>query len=135
MYTNIVSIHFMLFKKTHHIQSESYKTQHTFEKRKAEFDRIRSKYPDRIPVIAERADKSNIPQIDKKKYLVPADLSMGQFIYVIRKRIKLPPEQAIFIFINNQLPPACALMSQIYKEYADEDGCLYLYYSGENTMG
>jgi GABA(A) receptor-associated protein len=125
----------MLFKKTHHIQSKSYKTQHTFEKRKAEFDRIRSKYPDRIPLIAERVDKSNIPEIYKKKYLVPADLTMGQFVYVIRKRIKLPPEQAIFIFINNQTPPAYSLMSQIYKEYADKDGCLYLYYSGENTLG
>lgn len=37
------------------------------EKRKAEADRIRLKYPDRIPVIAEKAEKSGIPDIDKKK--------------------------------------------------------------------
>jgi hypothetical protein len=30
---------------------------------------------------------------------------VGQFVYVIRKRIKLSPEKAIFIFINNILPP------------------------------
>lgn len=35
---------------------------------------------------------------------MPADLTVGQFVYVIRKRIKLPPEQAIFIFINDRLP-------------------------------
>ena len=35
---------------------------------------------------------------------------MGQFIYVIRKRIKLPPERAIFIFVDNVIPPTAALM-------------------------
>ena len=75
------------------------------EKRQAEAQRIRSKYPDRIPVICEKADRSDIPDIDKKKYLVPSDLTVGQFVYVIRKRIKLSPEKAIFIFINNVLPP------------------------------
>jgi hypothetical protein len=37
------------------------------EKRRAEAERIRSKYPDRIPVICERAEKTDIPDIDKKK--------------------------------------------------------------------
>jgi len=72
-------------------------------------ERIRAKYPDRIPVICEKSDRSDIPDIDKKKYLVPADLTVGQFIYVIRKRIKLPPERAIFIFVNNVIPPTGAL--------------------------
>ncbi|RLN72518.1 hypothetical protein BBJ28_00009488 [Nothophytophthora sp. Chile5] len=115
------------------------------EKRQAEAQRIRSKYPDRIPVraplwyellvICEKADRSDIPDIDKKKYLVPADLTVGQFVYVIRKRIKLSPEKAIFIFINNVLPPTAALMSNIYEEQKDVDGFLYITYSGENTFG
>jgi len=115
--------------------TETFKGQHTFDKRKAEAERIRLKYPDRIPVIAEKAEKSDIPDIDKKKYLVPADLTVGQFVYVIRKRIKLPPEKAIFIFVNNTLPPTASLMSQIYKEQKDEDGFLYVTYSGESTFG
>ncbi|RHY96875.1 hypothetical protein DYB35_006944 [Aphanomyces astaci] len=105
------------------------------KKRQAEAQRIRSKYPDRIPVICEKADRSEIPDIDKKKYLVPADLTVGQFVYVIRKRIKLSPEKAIFIFINNVLPPTAALMSNIYEEQKDSDGFLYITYSGENTFG
>jgi GABA(A) receptor-associated protein len=75
------------------------------EKRQTEAERIRQKYPDRIPVICEKVDKSDIPTIDKKKYLVPADLTVGQFVYVIRKRIKLSPEKAIFVFVNEILPP------------------------------
>ncbi|KAJ9512188.1 hypothetical protein QJQ45_012658 [Haematococcus lacustris] len=106
-----------------------------FYKRKAEAARIKDKYPDRIPVIVEKADKSDIPDIDKKKYLVPSDLTVGQFVYVIRKRIKLTPEKAIFIFVRNILPPTAALMSSIYEEHRDEDGFLYITYSGENTFG
>ena len=36
---------------------------------KTESARIREKYPDRIPVIVEKVEKSDIPDIDKKKYV------------------------------------------------------------------
>ena len=138
-----------------------FKDEHPFEKRKAEAERIRQKYADRIPVsayskpsptplrhilkpirshlhplcqptnnypqvICEKVEKSDIATIDKKKYLVPADLTVGQFVYVIRKRIKLGPEKAIFIFVDEVLPPSAALMSSIYEEHKDEDGFLYI---------
>ncbi|CAJ0768580.1 19072_t:CDS:2, partial [Entrophospora sp. SA101] len=77
-------------------------------------------------VICEKVEKSDIATIDKKKYLVPADLTVGQFVYVIRKRIKLSPEKAIFIFVDEVLPPTAALMSSIYEEHKDDDGFLYI---------
>ena len=113
----------------------SFKSAHSLDKRKAEAERIRLKYPDRIPVIAEREKGSHLTEIDKKKYLVPNDLTVGQMVYVIRKRIKLQPEEAMFIFVNRILPPTGALMSEIYREHKDEDGFLYITYSGENTFG
>ncbi|KAI0488287.1 hypothetical protein KFK09_028115 [Dendrobium nobile] len=115
--------------------NSSFKLVHDFEKRRAEAARIREKYPDRIPVIVEKAERSDITNIDKKKYLVPADLTVGQFVYVIRKRIKLSAEKAIFIFVDNVLPPTGSVMSKIYEEKKDEDGFLYVTYSGENTFG
>lgn len=105
------------------------------EKRKAEAERILTRFPDRLPVICEKVETSDIADIDKRKYLVPKDLSVGQFVYVIRKRIKLPSEKAIFIFVNDILPPTASLMSRIYEEHHDEDGFLYVLYSGENTFG
>jgi len=79
-------------------------------------------------------EKSDITAIDKKKYLVPSDLTVGQFCYVIRKRIKLAPEKAIFIFVNEVLPPTAALMSSIYEEHKDEDGFLYITYLAPNSI-
>lgn len=107
----------------------------SLDKRKSEAERIRAKYPDRVPVICEKADRSDIPDIDKKKYLVPADLTVGQFHYVIRKRIKLAPEKALFLFCSNSIPPNASLMSTVYEEQKDEDGFLYIQYSGESTFG
>uniref|UniRef100_A0A1J3D664 Autophagy-related protein n=1 Tax=Noccaea caerulescens TaxID=107243 RepID=A0A1J3D664_NOCCA len=117
------------------MNKSSFKQDHDSEKRKAEALRIREKYPDRVPVIVEKAEQSDVPNIDKKKYLVPADLTVGQFVYVIRKRVQLSAEKAIFIFVDNVLPPAGAMMSSIYDEKKDEDGFLYVTYSGENTFG
>ena len=113
----------------------AYKNDHPYEKRAAEAARIREKYPDRIPVICEREPRSNIPPVDKRKYLIPMDLTVGQFVYVIRKRISIPPEKAIFIFVNNTLPPTAALMSTVYESHKDQDGFMYMMYSGENTFG
>jgi GABA(A) receptor-associated protein len=115
--------------------TSSFKIEHSLEKRKSEASRIRDKYPDRIPVIVEKANKSDMPDIDKKKYLVPADLTVGQFVYVIRKRIKLSAERAIYIFVNNVLPPTSAYMSALYSEHKDVDGFLYIKFSGENYFG
>lgn len=119
----------------HDTMKSQFKDDHSLEHRKEESARIRAKFSDRIPVICERVEDSDIPNIDKRKYLVPSDLTVGQFVYVIRRRIHLPSEKAIFIFVKDILPPTAALMSTIYDQYKDEDGFLYVVYSGENTFG
>ena len=109
---------------------------HSLESRINESSRIKLKYPNRTPVITHRAlNEKSLPDIDKKKYLVPRDLTLGQFAYVVRKRMDLTPEKALFIFVNNKLPPTCATMAKLYDEHADEDGFLYVTYAAENTFG
>ena len=113
----------------------SFKESYPLKKRINESTRIKKKYPDRIPVIVERHMSTNIAHIDKKKYLVPDDLTIGQFTYVIRKRIKLEPIEALFLFVNDTLPATSAMLSQIYKNHKDQDGFLYIQYCGESTFG
>ena len=112
-----------------------FKTIHPFELRKSEAERIRSKYPDRIPVIVEKNPKNQIADIDKHKFLIPSELTIGQLMFIIRKRINLNQEQAIFLFVNNRLPQATEQVSSIYDKEKDEDGFLYIHYSGENCFG
>ena len=114
--------------------SGNFKDRYSFENRLAESTRIKSKFPDRIPIIVERGSK-NIEDIDKNKYLVPKDLTVGQFMYVIRKRIHLTPDQAFYIFINNTIPTTSELICVEYNQKKADDGFLYITYSGESTFG
>lgn len=113
-----------------------FKKKFDFKTRSAESRRIIEKYPERIPIIVEKNENSNnVPEIDKQKFLVPNDLNVGQFLYIIRKRLQLKPEQAIFAFVNNSLPSTSSSVAEIYNTQKDEDGFLYFIYSGENTFG
>uniref|UniRef100_A0A6C0LJA3 Autophagy-related protein n=1 Tax=viral metagenome TaxID=1070528 RepID=A0A6C0LJA3_9ZZZZ len=114
-----------------------FKDNHSFEKRYAESKKIMVKYPGRIPIICERDPKSqDVPDIDRKKYLTPSDLSIANFMYVIRNRLKLSCEKSIYLFVDNIVMPATSqLLSTIYNEYSDDDGFLYIRYAGESTFG
>ena len=78
----------------------TYKSEYSFIYRKNESHRLISKYPDRVPIICESliTNNQNEPLLDKTKYLAPIDLTIGQFQYVIRKRMSLNKEKAIFLF-------------------------------------
>ncbi|XP_074654415.1 gamma-aminobutyric acid receptor-associated protein-like 2 isoform X1 [Tubulanus polymorphus] len=108
----------------------AFKEEHSLDERTQEATKIRNKYPDRIPVIVEKAPKSSIKDIDKTQFLVPSDLTVAQFMYIIRKRIELPPEKAMFLFVDKVLPTTSSTMGAIYEEHRDEDSFLYIAYSG-----
>lgn len=98
--------------------------------------RIRNKYPDRVPVLVGKSPSTTAPDIDKHKFLVPMDLTMGQFQYVIRKRLKLSADKALFIFVGGTVPPTSSLISTIYEEFKDlENNFLFITYSMESTFG
>ena len=113
-----------------------FKKKFSFDERLNESSRVNIKYPDRLPIIVEisKNDINNI-KLDKKKYLVPKDLSIAQFMYIIRKRINLISEKALFIFFNNKLEPASKLISDVYEIEKDKDGFLYSIISLESTFG
>lgn len=113
-----------------------FKKQNSFDYRKKESCKIKNKYPNRIPIIVNKDYRcKTISDIDRHKYLVPQDLTIGQFMYVIRKRIKLDSEKSIYIFSDGRIPPTSKLLSEIYETSKDSDGFLYITYTGESTFG
>lgn len=119
-------------------KKQSFKESNSFSKRSHDAANIRQKYPNRIPIICEKgkSQKSSIPEIDKSKFLVPRELTVGQFLYIIRSRLKLEPNLALFLFVgNNVLPSTCTELGELDNEYRDEDGFLYTSYTGESAFG
>ena len=114
----------------------AFEKKYSFAHRFGEAERIMDKYPDRVPIIVERAANSAIVDIDKHKFLVPKTLTMGQFVHIIRKRIQITPGQAIFLFINGDtLPVASEPVGSVYERLKSSCNFLYVTYSGENTFG
>lgn len=112
-----------------------FKEENSFEHRKAEATNIRIKYPERVPVIIEKEPTAQVGDLDKKKFLIPSDISVSQLIWIIRKRISLSQEKALFLYIGRTIPLASASIGQVYEENRDEDDFLYISFSGENTFG
>ena len=119
-------------------QNPMFRTEHSTEERSAEAERIIQKYPDRIPIIVQKNTSSSsetLPDLAKTKFLVPDHVTFGQFLYIIRTRMSLPAEKALFIFINNTIPNASSDMKTLYDEHKDEDNFLYCFYGTESTFG
>lgn len=113
-----------------------FRLKHSFDNRLKEATRILEKFPNRIPVIVEIAKSSQKEiTLDKCKYLVPKDLTVSSFMTIIRKRINITPDKALFMFFNNQLAPGSELIGTIYNNNKDE--CLFLFCSiaMESTFG
>ncbi|KAF7708295.1 hypothetical protein HF521_017352 [Silurus meridionalis] len=115
--------------------SSQYQRSVPYDVRRLEGERVRAKHPDKIPIIVERASRSRAPELDKKKYLVPSDLTVGQLCFLIRQRISMRPEEALFFFVKNSLPPSSSPLSVVYEEHHEEDLFLYMTYSNESVYG
>ena len=86
-------------------------------------------------MICEKDERSAIADIDKKKFLVPMDLTIGHFMYVIKKRIHLDETSALYLSVNNTTPEPSEKMSAVYDRHRNSDGFLYVVYSGERSFG
>ena len=138
-----------------------YKQEHSLEQRRFESERIRRRYPDRIPVIVQPSLSSStlsspslfrsftssstssschevtLTRLENEKFLVPSELSFGQFAYNIRRRLRLRAEHALFFYIGShgKQPMLSSTMEILYNEHKDLDGFLYVCFADEKVFG
>ena len=114
-----------------------YKSDHSLEERKNESSRILSTYPNRLPIICEKAPNSDIPSIQKTKYLVPSDMTANQFQFIIRRNINLNQNSALYLITDKGITLTLSqTMMEVYNNNKDkQDNFLYLYYASELTWG
>lgn len=94
-----------------------------------ESDPIRQKHPDKIPVIC-------FYNSETKKFLVPGELTLSQFIYFYRKNLKLKPDTVFYIQIEGRnIINFNDILADLYDFYHSDDFCLYLHISNEAAMG
>ena len=111
-----------------------FKVRLTLEQRKDEFARVRHRRDNFVPVIME-ASGTDTPRMDKEKFLVAKDLTMGQLSYVVRRRVCIEPSHALFLLVGERLVSTTTLVGSMYDAHHDEDGFVYVTYTTENAFG
>ena len=104
----------------------------TLDQRRHEFAGVQQS--ERVPQNVHGGSRET-PAIDKEKFLVPRDLTVGQLTFVVRKRLKLDATRTIFLLVSNQLLTSTTTIASIYDRHRDEDGFLYVTYTFENAFG
>jgi GABA(A) receptor-associated protein len=109
-----------------------------FSKKKIE--ELLNKYPNRVPIVI--SSKSFKTQINR--FIVPLDMTVAQFIVILRNKTKLKPEEALYIFIkdcsvknkeNGVIAPSSESMGSLYEKYKDDKLLLNLVYEKESVFG
>ncbi|XP_016397023.1 microtubule-associated proteins 1A/1B light chain 3C [Sinocyclocheilus rhinocerous] len=105
--------------------------------RKDEVCTIRSKFPNKLPVIVERyLREKKLPLLDKTKFLVPHELTLGQFLSLLRNKIVLEASQALHLLISGKnMSCLSASMGEVYSQFRDPDGFLYITYASQDMFG
>ena len=93
-------------------------------------------YPDKIPIICEKDPRSLIEPIAKTKFLVNPQMNVSSFNEIIRKKLNLEAKEGIFLLVKGKnVITGNQTMQEIYENYKDEDGFLYITYASESVWG
>ncbi|KAM9613171.1 microtubule-associated protein 1 light chain 3 gamma-like [Trichechus inunguis] len=114
-----------------------FKQRKSLATRREEVAGIRAKFPSKIPVIVERCPREKLlPALDKTKFLVPQELTMTQFLGLLRSRMVLRATEAFYLLVNNKsLASMSVTMAEVYRDYKDEDGFVYMTYASQEMFG
>lgn len=119
------------------METSRFSKERRFDERVEASQKILKKYPHMVPIICEPARSStvDVTTYHNSKYVVPRESKLGNFLMRVRSELNIAPENAVFIFANNTLPPISALIGDIYEKHKSSDGFLYFEFSGENVFG
>mmetsp|Transcript_22125 Transcript_22125/g.40673 ORF Transcript_22125/g.40673 Transcript_22125/m.40673 type:complete len:109 (-) Transcript_22125:195-521(-) len=100
-------------------------------------DRFKTRHPGKVPVICEKSSLSYLPDLAKKKFLLPEGMVITEFRYIVCRELFLvaSTEQTVYLFVGNMVPKTNVLMSELHEKHHASDGILYIRYSEENTLG
>ena len=97
-------------------------------------EKIKHKYPDKIPVIVQKIHSDL--ELSRKKYLVPKDITYGQLLFTIRSKMKnLKSSDGLYLLVgkNNVFVPITKTIGNTYEEY-NENGFIFLTITKESTF-
>jgi len=119
---------------------EEFKHNFSREHRQKESQKLKDKHEGHFPIFVYKQPNSDAPETKKNKFLVAGDRQMGAFINIVKKQHFVKTDEdhsikAMFFFVKNTIVNPGRTVGELYEDYKDEDGFLYIEYSTENTFG
>ncbi|XP_046932389.1 microtubule-associated proteins 1A/1B light chain 3C-like [Lynx rufus] len=116
-----------------------FKERKSLATRREEVARIQAKFPSkilvRLPVVEHYPRERFLPPLDKTRFLVLQALTMTLFLSVIRSRLVLGASEAFYLLVNNKsLVSMSVTMAEVYRDYQDEDGLVYVTHSSQEMF-
>jgi len=133
------SFHYILFNthSTLYIMQQPFREKLSLQKRKELSAKITATHTSRVPIIVERSqDSPNLPLLDKKKFLAPQHYTMANFVAEIMNHLPSHEQSSLSFYVGNgtRAMPAM-LIQQVYDQYKDIDGFLYVTYGEHKAFG
>lgn len=72
------------------------------------------KHPQWVPVIVGKVSGSQRVDIDKRKDLVPSDLSVARSTWIVRTGVQLPSEKAVFL-VDKTVPQSSLTVGSLTR--------------------
>jgi GABA(A) receptor-associated protein len=73
------------------------------QERKEFISNLIKKNPKSIPVVLLVDKKSTIPELNKKRFLIPRKYKVTQLVTKLKKEGRLKSDRALYFFINNAI--------------------------------
>ncbi len=109
---------------------------------KNKIETLLKKYPNRVPiVISSRSINLKENNTNNTNFIVPSNITIAEFLIILRKRIKIYNEEAIFMFVIDNITkkdimvPSSSTIDSLYSQYKDENLILNLYVEKESVFG
>ena len=106
----------------------------TLEERKRQCAEVTTRRPTYTPIVVEPGDGA--PMIDKDKFLAREELTVSQFTFVLRRRLRMETSQALFLLVDRKLVSGDTTLRSVHRRSTpSDDGFLYITYTFENAFG
>ncbi|KAG8191781.1 hypothetical protein JTE90_026816 [Oedothorax gibbosus] len=114
-----------------------FKERLTKNQRENSFELLREKCPDCIPVVLEKSKYDKfLPKLSTSRYLFYPRSRVSEILFLVRRDLKLPRHKSIYLQARTGILLSMSKpVLEIYADYKDEDGFLYLTYMSEDVFG
>ena len=113
-----------------------YKKLEDKESRKKHSQNLIAQFPDKLPIILEKDPSCKLTELQKTKFLLEKKSTVQQLMQMIKRKTSLQEEDALFLQVRAKFSiMGEKTIQEIYDEYKDQDGFLYIIYTTELIYG